>query len=225
MWLLYVGLEPFVRRRWPHTLIGWSRLLMGRFTDPLVGRDVLAGASGGLVLAALAMLTTLALNTSGRASGLAHLPSLWALAGTRDILGFFGFCVFQAVLNALGLLFLLFMFRLVLRRDWLMALGFVVLLSTRIAGNDPTGVAINFAFQVAWALVIVAILTRFGLLAFAVAWAFERVLEMTPLTTDLSAWHAGPTVAGLVVLIALAAVAVKVALAGKSMLGVGLEGE
>jgi hypothetical protein len=28
---LYFGLEPFVRRRDPHTLIGWARLISGRF--------------------------------------------------------------------------------------------------------------------------------------------------------------------------------------------------
>jgi hypothetical protein len=33
-----------VRRRWPATLVSWSRLLAGRFRDPLVGRDVLAGS-------------------------------------------------------------------------------------------------------------------------------------------------------------------------------------
>ena len=42
-WLLYIALEPYVRRRWPATLVSWSRLLAGGFRDPLVGRDLLAG--------------------------------------------------------------------------------------------------------------------------------------------------------------------------------------
>ncbi len=42
-WVLYVALEPYVRRRWPATLVSWSRLLAGGFRDPLVGRDVLIG--------------------------------------------------------------------------------------------------------------------------------------------------------------------------------------
>ena len=43
VWLAYVAIEPIVRRRWPELLFSWSRLLSGRFRDPLVGRDVLAG--------------------------------------------------------------------------------------------------------------------------------------------------------------------------------------
>ena len=38
LWLLYIALEPFIRRRWPHRIISWSRLLRGEFRDPLVGR-------------------------------------------------------------------------------------------------------------------------------------------------------------------------------------------
>jgi len=41
VWLLYTGLEPYVRRRWPSSIISWSRVLTGQFRDPLVGRDVL----------------------------------------------------------------------------------------------------------------------------------------------------------------------------------------
>ena len=32
-----------MRRRWPRTLLAWSRVLAGRFRDPLVGRELLAG--------------------------------------------------------------------------------------------------------------------------------------------------------------------------------------
>ncbi|HEX4949720.1 MAG TPA: serine/threonine-protein kinase [Blastocatellia bacterium] len=37
----YLALEPFVRRKWPHIVISWNRLLYGGVSDPLVGRDVL----------------------------------------------------------------------------------------------------------------------------------------------------------------------------------------
>jgi serine/threonine-protein kinase len=42
-WVLYLAAEPYVRRRWPRTLVGWARLVGGRFRDPLVGRDLLLG--------------------------------------------------------------------------------------------------------------------------------------------------------------------------------------
>lgn len=50
-WLLYLALEPAVRRRSPETLISWTRLLSGRYRDPAVGRDVLIGMGLGCLLA------------------------------------------------------------------------------------------------------------------------------------------------------------------------------
>ena len=41
LWAAYLALEPYVRRRWPEALIGWNRMLAGRWKDPRVGRDVL----------------------------------------------------------------------------------------------------------------------------------------------------------------------------------------
>ncbi|HZE19092.1 MAG TPA: serine/threonine-protein kinase, partial [Candidatus Angelobacter sp.] len=53
IWVVYLGVEPFLRRRWPHRLIAWTRLLEGKWMDPLVGREtlvgLLAGAAGSLL--------------------------------------------------------------------------------------------------------------------------------------------------------------------------------
>ena len=43
LWVLYIALEPYVRRFWPTTLIAWSRMTAGQLRDPLVGRDILIG--------------------------------------------------------------------------------------------------------------------------------------------------------------------------------------
>ena len=59
LYLLYLGLEPFVRRSWPTMLVGWSRMLAGRIRDPLVGRDVLVGAALGAALALMNLATDL----------------------------------------------------------------------------------------------------------------------------------------------------------------------
>ncbi|MEQ1911245.1 MAG: serine/threonine-protein kinase [Vicinamibacterales bacterium] len=52
-WILYLALEPLVRRRLPMLLVGWARLLEGRYTDPRVGYDVLSGLAAGAGLALL----------------------------------------------------------------------------------------------------------------------------------------------------------------------------
>ena len=49
VWTLYMAIEPWIRRRWPHAIISWSRLISGQVRDPLVGRDVLIGVALGVV--------------------------------------------------------------------------------------------------------------------------------------------------------------------------------
>ena len=49
VWMLYMAVEPWVRRQWPKTIISWSRLLAGGWHDPVVGRDILLGVALGVV--------------------------------------------------------------------------------------------------------------------------------------------------------------------------------
>jgi len=50
---VYIALEPYMRRRFPHLLMGWSAVLTGRVKDPIVGRDVLIGMTCGFWVVAL----------------------------------------------------------------------------------------------------------------------------------------------------------------------------
>jgi Protein kinase domain len=51
LWLLYIALEPYVRRYSPHILMSWTRALSGQVVDPRVGRDVLIGVAVGVTMA------------------------------------------------------------------------------------------------------------------------------------------------------------------------------
>ncbi len=52
--IVYLALEPFVRRWWPDAIVGWTRLLSKGLNDPIVGRDILVGlATAGTVYAVL----------------------------------------------------------------------------------------------------------------------------------------------------------------------------
>jgi len=42
-WAFYLALEPYVRKTMPKRIVSWSRLLTGRWKDPLIGRDILVG--------------------------------------------------------------------------------------------------------------------------------------------------------------------------------------
>jgi hypothetical protein len=43
--LAYLAIEPWTRRLWPHVIITWTRVIAGRWRDPLVARDVLAAVT------------------------------------------------------------------------------------------------------------------------------------------------------------------------------------
>jgi len=64
-WLSYLGFEPFVRRRWPQLLVTSTRLLDGRWRDPLVGRSVLVGVVAGIVFFGVDPLAALASRLPG----------------------------------------------------------------------------------------------------------------------------------------------------------------
>src|ERR1700720_3975586 len=57
--VIYLAVEPYFRRRWPRMLIGWSRLMAGRFRDPMIGRDALIGVVAGAAAGILTKLPAL----------------------------------------------------------------------------------------------------------------------------------------------------------------------
>ena len=86
MYLVYLGLEPFVRRSWPRMLVGWSRLLAGRFRDPLIGRDLLIGAAVGAGLVVLNIASTSLPQRFGLPEPAPRLPDPNLLLGSREFL-------------------------------------------------------------------------------------------------------------------------------------------
>jgi serine/threonine-protein kinase len=119
VWLLYVALEPFVRRRWPHTVITWNRLLAGRLSDPLVGRDMLIGSVLGVGLAVLFF--------GGLAFGRVVLPaapepvtpSLDPLLGARFVGAAFVSLLYNSIMGTLALFSIIFLMLLVCRKVWI----------------------------------------------------------------------------------------------------------
>ena len=60
--MVYMALEPYVRRRWPQSMIAWSRLLGGAVRDPVVGGNLLIGAAFGVATAAVFLVHNLVLD-------------------------------------------------------------------------------------------------------------------------------------------------------------------
>jgi predicted Ser/Thr protein kinase len=212
-WLLYMALEPYVRRRWPQAIISWSRIVAGRFRDPLVGRDVIWGVILGLLWAGVIDIQLLALQ---RTSATPHLGSLAYLDGGRAVLGAWLGVILNSVQATLLFFFALFLLRVLLRRPWLAAAAFVVvfalpqvLVSRHPAVEVPTAIAL-------YAIALIAVL-RFGLVTLAVGIWTVDVLLSVPATASLGSWYAGPTLFVLATILGAAAWGFWTALGGRPL--------
>jgi hypothetical protein len=138
LWLAYVAIEPLVRRRWPDLIVSSTRLLAGRLTDPLVGRDFLIGAVLGTTTAALGATYLLA-------STVFELPRhalpnplvLGPLYGAAQAVGQFAWIVQVGLQNALGVMLLLVVLTSLLRQRWLATIAFFAVCVALV--GVPTG--------------------------------------------------------------------------------------
>jgi serine/threonine-protein kinase len=209
-WLLYVALEPLIRRRWPDSLIAWTRLLSGRLSDPLVGRVLLAGALLGVFEAVSLEVLQLARRAIEATPPIPPFPWDDTLRGPRAVAGHL-FNPAIAMFFALAPALLFFLLRAVLRKEWLAAAAFVLI---QAVPSFLVGGLISGAFSLVIAAAEIFVFLRFGLLAWLFVNYFSHMLEL-PLTTDSSAWYAGTSLFVLLVLAAIAVYGFRIALAGR----------
>ena len=212
---LYFGLEPFVRRRDPHTLISWARLISGKIRDPLVGRDILIGTAYGVLLGAFESVDNIVLPLFGGLPPQPGTASMESLLGVRPTLGSIFRYTWAYVLFSLGVFFILFLLRLVVKKDWIAAIVIVFLGAVTNTGGDYFWSTFLFS-AVIW-LSIYLVLRRFGLLALVVGLVVQNTLVTFPMTTHLSRWYAGGAIAGILTVVAVALFAVYHALAGQPL--------
>jgi len=199
-WMLYLALEPWVRRRWPQTIISWSRLLSGQFRDPLVGRDILFGVILGVIWILIIEI---------RYAVLAHLevaPNLAQtefLTGGREALGAWLVQIPTSILGTLGFFFLLLGLKLVLRKDWLAAIAFVAIYALP-PGLTSQHVPVDLPMWIAVYAIAVLIVFRFGLVPLACAIFTVNMLSNVPFTINFSAWYMSTFALTLLSVVALA---------------------
>jgi hypothetical protein len=213
---MYLAVEPYVRRRHPQLLVSWSRLLAGQLRDPVVGRDLLIGAAYGVCLTFFEVADNLLFPLLKWMPPVPNLLASDALNGVRYAVGLLFFYVLIFVLWGLLLFFLLFLLRLLVRKEWIAGL-IVVLLG---AGTNTGGDYPWFTFC-ASALIwvsIVLILRRFGLLAMVVGLVVQNVLVVFPVTSHLSRWYASEALTGIVAILVIAVYGFRHSLGGKPLI-------
>jgi len=222
MWLLYVALEPFVRRHWPERIISWSRLLAADWRDPLVGRDVLIGALVGVVAERCFQVGTLVQMLRASPSGGFPLSPFGSpFFGLRFFVYKFVNYFSSSLYTSLFLLFLMLVFFIALRRERLAA-GAVVVIVTGLLFLIFGGQFSALPFALAIGLLMVGVLYRYGLLALVSAVFFYFFHVFFPLTTELTAWYATDFTLTLVILVAVVSACTYTSLAGQSVFKGGL---
>ncbi|HZI89114.1 MAG TPA: hypothetical protein VFD83_01535, partial [Candidatus Polarisedimenticolia bacterium] len=215
--LTYLGVEPFLRRRWPHRLIAWTRLLEGRWLDPLVGREALLGVLAGATSALAFWLPAF----------LEHHPdsdTLLTLLPFRRDADFWGSvvnCFPNGLMKGLGGFGLLLMVRFFVRRDWVawIGLGLIILVTSILSWNMTPVLWIGLIVGTA-CLVLAA---RAGVVAAVTTFIVsDLIMACTPLTLDLSRWYAWRTGVIAFLLVAIAVWAFRAAMGRRKILSAAM---
>jgi serine/threonine-protein kinase len=213
-YMVYMALEPDVRRRWPQTLVSWSRAIAGRLSDPLVGRDLLVGAALGVLVQIVSQVGHLSPLWSGHPPTLATPPEGFDGTVPFDLATVFLQIVRSVLFASVLILVYLMLFALIRRRAITNAV--FVLLQAVLAASG-VGFGIGLVFSVLAVGVGLFTLARFGMLALIVAITVAGVLEQIPLTFNTSSMFAPSSYVLLAVIIALAVYGCRTSLAGQPL--------
>ena len=181
-WLLYMGLEPYARRVAPRWVVSWTRLLEGRWKDPMVGRDVLSGLAAAAGIHGLVSLVNRLLLAS--AAGPIDWSYPHGMAPLRGMLATLA-NLFHPVtlLVPFGIMSVLILSRAVIKRPWpaiAAAAVFVAGFDMLMNGLDPRSLVPT--------LVVVAVGARWGLLALVAVAVYLINMSLVPVSADPAVW-------------------------------------
>jgi serine/threonine-protein kinase len=212
-WVLYVALEPYVRRLWPESLVSWSRLLAGRVRDPLVGRDVLFGVTIGCSAHLLINVLVYLAEGFEILPSIPHYPFLGTLRGGRYAVGQLFQVPIVGLAVTLAYLLLFLLLRIFLRKQriavvafGLVAIALQLLQFVSLSGElSFAGIAFGVAVGVFASALLLISLVRFGIVATTAMAASGNLLAVYPITSDTSAFYFGSALIGPLAIVALAA--------------------
>src|SRR6266852_4831716 len=213
IWVLYLALEPYVRRNWPQTIISWTRLISGRLRDPLVGRDLLFGVLLGicwifvLAVGGFFLIRAGASPQLGNTEFLEGFPESVAI-GLVNIVG--------SMRTTLIFFFLVVLLRVVVKNRWVAAVLFALLFTVpKVLGSDHPMIETPVWFTV-YGIAAFAVV-RFSLITLAMGVLTVDVLINLPMTVDFSYWFAGRSLCVVLGFVLVAAWGFYTSLAGQRL--------
>ncbi|MBI1191375.1 MAG: protein kinase [Tepidisphaera sp.] len=205
-WVGYLALEPVVRRLWPRTLVAWSRVLAGKYRDPMMGRCVLAGVGAGAACTLVMQLGGLAPGWLGQAP---PIPMYDRLAGVDALL---------SMPHALGAMLAIVVHWIGVGMVFVLGLGLMGLV---VPGRRAATVLYATLAVVAWTLsryaypgagpwwslwltsmlvvsIAMFVVVRLGLLAAVIAGVTFNLLIAFPVPDSTSMWYWGLSTSAVV---------------------------
>lgn len=214
LWAGYLAIEPYVRRWWPTTLVAWSRALDGRFRDPMVGRDVLLGATLAVVFTFAPKLSVLMGLRPADAGELGTFFSPMSWTSDRAYLAALLQRLTEAFVAPVALVLILLVVRVIVRRTWLTYLvlyvGMALTAGTLVGVSTRTDVGIFLALNT----LMLVILTKLGFLALTVAMFYSLTVALI-LTADRQSWFFHHSIITMAVFGGIAIYAAWVSLGGQ----------
>ena len=204
-WLLYIALEPLVRRYAPDILISWTRVLSGQFLDPRVGRDVLVGVTIGVGIVLLGMANWFVPAMTGGPPPQPRYANLQLLLGAPAAIGVLMRMVQQNLQNGLFVAVAFGVGRAVSRRVWggtVLAGGLLSIFILGEAGSGPMWIILIFI--AAFVIPLLATLVYFGLLPVVIAFFVNQALNNSPLTLQPSMPYASSGLWAAAIVVGLA---------------------
>ncbi len=218
--VMYLALEPYLRRRWPEKIISWNRLLVGDFRDPLVGRDILVGLAIGAFCVALMYFRVALSNWFASFPGAPDLTEgfEFGLAGPRAFLQMFIAQVAASLIQTFMVVFMLLFLTLLLRKEWLgVTIGTLIWIAFFFSSQFSQS---HWIGLVCIAIVVIAFIfcaENFGPVALMSALTVFHLWVFYPITTELTAWYASSFALCMVILLALAVYAFYISLGGQKV--------
>ena len=220
LWILYVALEPWVRRYTPSVLISWTRLFSGEMLDPRVGRDLLIGVGAGVLVALLNVLFTSLPMVLYGVPGQPRAPNMNMLLGAPYTIG----TILRMIPNNLGNgLFFAVGFgvgRALTGRTWggiVLAYGLLFFYILTESSSDMPW--LRLALVSVFVMLMVASLYYGGLLSLAVTFFVNQILNNAPLTLQPSMPYAPSAFAAMLIVFGIAAFGFYASRGGQPLLG------
>jgi hypothetical protein len=216
LWMVYIAIEPYARRRWPHALISWTAALSGRIRDPIIGRDVLLGIA--FAAAALVGDRFTDLWSQAHGSGM-NFGNVGFLMGFRSTMAILLGEIPAAIRTALLFFLMLLIFRAILRSQWLAGAVFAAIMTSTIFFQTRASVVVSQTIEAALLYSMIAICaTRFGLVTLVVSFITLDILDQLQVTTNTSAWYFGTGMSVLAAFVALAAWAFRISIGSQKLI-------